>query len=71
MGENIVPAGAVHLVVTVTGISTAGLNSTVQVRLGEDPAIMVPIGVVTITEVGAGTVGKNRVDGAIDPTQHN
>ena len=61
VGKNIVPSGTFHLVVTVTGISTAGLNSTVQVRLGEDPANMVPIGGVTVTEVGAGTVGKNIV----------
>ena len=31
------PAGPVHTVFTVTGISTAGLNSTVQVRVTADP----------------------------------
>ena len=52
----VVKAGPLHTVSTVTGTSTAGLNSTVQVRLGEDPAITVPTGGVTVTAVGAGTV---------------
>ena len=50
-----VEAGPLHIVSTVTGTSTDGLNSTVQVRLGEDPAIIVPSGGVTVTTVGAGT----------------
>ena len=58
VGVTVVISGEVHSVVTFTGTSTAGLNSTVQVRLGEDPAIMVLIGGGTITEVGAGTVGR-------------
>ena len=51
------PAGPVHTVVTVTGTSTAGLNSTVQVKIGEDPDIIImePIGGVTVTVMGAGT----------------
>ena len=51
-------SGPVHTVSTVTGISTDGLNSTVQVRV--TPAD--PIGrnglawsLVTLTEIGAGT----------------
>ena len=31
------PAGPVHIVFTVTGTSTDGLNSTVQVRVTSDP----------------------------------
>ena len=50
----VVIAGEVHTVFTVTGISTAVLNSTVQVRLEVDPAIIIPRG-VTLTVVGAGT----------------
>ena len=46
------PAGPVHTVVTVTGTSTEGLNSTVQVRVTADPAAMVPLVMVT---VGGGT----------------
>ena len=53
----VVEAGPLHTVSTVTGTSTDGLNSTVQVRLGEDPAIIIPTGGVrvTVTDVGAGT----------------
>ena len=52
----VVEAGPLHTVSTVTGTSTNGLNSTVQVRLGEDPAIIIPTGGVTVTAIGAGTV---------------
>ena len=31
------PSGPVHTVVIFTGTSTAGLNSTIHVRVGEDP----------------------------------
>ena len=51
----VVEAGPLHTVSTVTGTSTDGLNSTVQVRLGEDPAIIVPTGRVTVTLDGPGT----------------
>ena len=57
-GRNIVRSGPLHSVVTVTGISTAGFNSIVQVRLEDlDPAIIIPAGGVTVTAVGAGTEG--------------
>ena len=56
VGVTVVKAGPVHTVFTATGTSTAGLNSTVQVRLGDDPAIIVFIGGETSTVVGAGTV---------------
>ena len=52
----VVEAGPLHTVSTVTGTSTDGLNSTVQVRLGEDPAIIVLDEGMTVTDVGAGTV---------------
>ena len=47
------PAGPVHTEVTVTGTSTAGLNSTVQVRVTAVPTAMVPLVMVT---VGDGTM---------------
>ena len=53
----VVIAGEVHIVFTVTGIFTAVLNSTVQVRMEEDPAITLT-GWVTVTTVGAGTERK-------------
>ena len=50
----VVIAGELHTVLfTVTGTSTGVLNSTVQVWMEEDPAI-IPGG-VTLTAVGAGT----------------
>ena len=59
------PAGPVHTVVTVTGISTSGLNSTVQVIVTADPIgrMMIPgLGVDKITEMGAGTIyGQRRL----------
>ena len=36
------PAGPVHVVFTVTGTSTEGLNSIVQVRVTELPTATVP-----------------------------
>ena len=51
----VVKSGPFHTVFTVTGTSTAGLNSTVQVRLGEEPAIIVPTGVATFTVNGSVT----------------
>ena len=59
VGVNITPAGPVHSVFTVTGTSTAGLSSTVQVRVGEDPAMIISEGAgVTVTIEGAGAEGK-------------
>ena len=49
------PAGPVHTVFTVTGTSTAGSNSTVQVRVTLDPTAMVLLLMVT---VGVGTRGE-------------
>ena len=49
--------GPVHSVLTVTGISTAGLNSTAQVRVTLVPAIT-SSGAVTVTALGAGTEGR-------------
>ena len=53
------PAGLVNTVFTVTGTSTAGLNSrvTVQVRVTSDPKGGIGLGMLldSITEVGAGT----------------
>ena len=56
------PAGPVHTVFTVTGTSTAGLNSmcTVQFRVTSDPTGCTGLGgtvlLDNVTEVGAGTV---------------
>ena len=51
------PAGPVHTVFTVTGRSTAGLKSTVQVRVTVDPTGRIGLTgtLVIFTEVGAGT----------------
>ena len=49
------PAGPVHTVFTVTGTSTDGLNSTVQVRVTELPAVMTPDGLLVMLTVGVGT----------------
>ena len=59
VGINITSAGPVHSVLTVTGTSTAGLNSTVQVRVTLAPAIT-PSGAVIVTAVGAGTEGREN-----------
>ena len=40
------PAGPAHTVFTVTGTSTTGLNSTVQVRVTLDP-----IGIMGVSEL--------------------
>ena len=48
------PAGPVHPVFKVTETSTAGLNSTVQVRMTSDPTLNEPL--VIVTKVGGGTV---------------
>jgi hypothetical protein len=56
-GISITFVGPVHSVLTVTGISTAGLNSTAQFRITLAPAIT-PSGAVTVTAVGAGTEGR-------------
>ena len=58
-GIKVTPPGPVHSVFTVIGTSTAGLNSTAQVRVTLDPAITLT-GAVTVTAEGAGTdVRKN------------
>ena len=51
------PFGSVNAVFTVTGTSTAGLNSTVQVRVTSDPKGGIGLGMLldSVTEVGAGT----------------
>ena len=51
------PAGPVHSVVTVTGISTTEPSSTVQVTVTADPTGLIGlIGIlVTVTDVGGGT----------------
>ena len=51
------PAGVVNAVFTVTGISTAGLNSTAQVRVTSDPKGGIGLGMLLdrVTEVGART----------------
>ena len=54
------PSGPVHTVLTVTGTSTAGLNSTVHVRTVKDPTIMeLSKSLITLTTLGSGT-GKQK-----------
>ena len=54
------PAGPVHSVTTVTGISTTGHNSTAQVTLTADPTGRIGLSgtLVTVTDVGDGTKGN-------------
>ena len=51
------PSSVVNTVLTVTGTSTAGLNSTAQVRVTSDPKGGMGLGMLldSVTEVGAGT----------------
>ena len=53
---NWVPGGPLHAVFTITIMFTASLNSTVHVRVMEEPVKVVPLGeAVTVTAVGGGT----------------
>ena len=54
------PASVVNTVLTVTGTSTTGLNSTAQVRATSDPKGSMGLEMLldSITEVGAGTAQK-------------
>ena len=51
------PASVVNTVFTVTGTSTAGLNSTAQVSVTSDPKGSIELGKLldNITEIGVGT----------------
>ena len=49
------PFGPVHIVFTVTGISTAGSKSTVQVKFTSDPAVIVPVWLLMIVILGVCT----------------
>ena len=53
------PSGVVNAVFAVTGTSTAGLNSTTQVRVTLEPKGGIGLGMLldSITEVGVGTAG--------------
>ena len=61
MGVNDIMSGPIHTVFTVTGMSTDGLNSTVQVRVRDAPTYIVLIGGLTVTAVGGGTDGACAV----------
>ena len=55
------PSGVFNAVLTVTGISTTGLNSTAQVRVTSAPKGVMGLGMLdSITEVGAGTANYDR-----------
>ena len=56
VGLNVTPLGPVHDISTVTGIFTNEFNSTVQVRVGEDPAKGLAGDAVTFTDNALGTV---------------
>ena len=62
VGESVTPSGPVHTVFTITGTSTAGLNSTVQVRVTFDLTGRTGLTglLVTLTEVGTGTGDKGK-----------
>ena len=48
--------GVIQTALTITSVSTPGFNSTVQIRVREDSAKIVPAGFVIVTDVGGGTV---------------
>ena len=54
------PVGLVNTVLTVTGTSTAGLNSTAQVRVTSNPKGGMGLGMLldSAIEVGAGTANN-------------
>ena len=58
VGESVTPFGPVHAVLTFTGTFTAGLNSTVQVRVISDPTGRMGLTrlLMAVTKVVAGTV---------------
>ena len=59
--ESVTPSGPVHTMFTVAGTSTAGLNSTVQVRVTSDPISCMGItGLLEIITTGIGT-GIRRI----------
>jgi hypothetical protein len=52
---SVAPSGPIHAVLIATGTSTAGLNSTAQVKVGEEPDRM-GLGVSeTSLTIGSGT----------------
>ena len=55
LGESLTPAVLLHVVFTVTETPTDGLNSTVQVRVTELPAVIIPGGLLVMLTVGVGT----------------
>ena len=56
------PSPVVNTVLTVTGTSTAGLNSTAQVRVMLDPKGGMGFGMLldSVTEVGAVTTQQDK-----------
>ena len=61
VGESVTPSGPVHTVFTVTGTSTDGLNSTVQVKITELPAVMAE-GMLVMLTVRDGTGEEKSSD---------
>ena len=59
VGDSVTPSGPVHTVFTVTrsGTTTAGLNSTVQVRVTSDPTGRIGLtgSLEMATTIGLGT----------------
>ena len=56
IGGRVTPAGPVHTVFTFTETSTAGLNSTVQVRAMVDPTGRTGLEVLLVTITVGGTM---------------
>ena len=65
--DSLKPAGPDHTVLTVNGTSTAALNSTLQVRVTSDPTGRMGLTelLVTVTDVGAGTVRSLQITDAL------
>ena len=56
VGESVTPSGPLHTVFTVTGTSTVGLNTTVQVRVTVDPIGRMGLEMLLVTIMVGGTI---------------
>ena len=73
VGESVTPSGPVHIVVTVTGTSTAGSKSTVQVRVTSDPTGHTGLaGSLLTTTVGSDATNRMKLTVAtvVDKNSH-
>ena len=55
------PPGAVHVLFTITVLSTDGSNWILQVRVRPSPSVMTWLGTAVMVTVGGGTGEEGRV----------